>query len=65
VKKDQITAMGNTYKNLVKFGLWFLRYASKQTDRQTDTHTETDRLQYFAVYTPTGDEVTATITMKI
>jgi len=33
------------HRNLVKFGtVWFLRYTSTETDRQTDRHTRS--LQY-------------------
>ena len=37
-------------ENLVKFGLHFLRYASRRTYRQTNKHTkiQTGRSQYFA-----------------
>jgi len=43
-EKIQAVATVNTQKILWRFYVWFLRHASKQTQRDTETHS----LQYFA-----------------
>jgi len=43
-EEDRATAVGNNLTSieyLVKFELWFSRYASGQTDKQTERQTET------------------------
>jgi len=46
-RKDQATTISDTHKNLVKIAR-LVRKISLQTDRQTDRHTQTRLLQYFA-----------------
>jgi len=56
-EEDRATAIGNMHKNLVKIArvVREIYHARGQTDRQTDTHTHTCSVQYFA--TPAAGKV--------